>query len=181
MKLAGGVKNAGGMVPLEAGYKPYPISLSPADSQMLENRLFNVEDICRWFRIAPYLVGHTEKSTSWGTGLEQQNLAFLTYTLSPYIARIEKAISKWLLKPTERREFFAEFNLEGLLRADSKGRAEAYRTALQNGYYTRNEVRAKENLVPKEGGDILTVQSNMIPLDMLGKLPVSATVNKDDE
>lgn len=167
-KAVGGVHGAGKTLVLEGGYKYTPMSVSPADAQMLENRAYSVEDICRWFRVPPFMVGHTEKSTSWGTGLEQQTLAFLTHTLTPYLDRIEAAIQKRLLTPVEQREYFVKFSIEGLLRADSAARAALYTSATQNGWMTRNEVREKEDLDPLPGGDALTVQSNLVPLHLLG-------------
>lgn len=169
-KAVGGLKNSGGLLVLEAGYKYQQLSMNPADAQMLENRAFNVEDICRWFRVPPFMVGHTEKSTSWGSGLEQQGLAFATYTLKPYLDRIESAIQKKLIPAKDRFLFLAEFNLDGLLRADSEGRAKHYSTALQNGWMNRDEVRAKENMGKIPGGEVYTVQSNMLALDQVGDM-----------
>lgn len=168
-KAVGGVQGAGKTLVLEGGYKYTPIGISPVDAQMLENRAYSVEDICRWYRVPPFMVGHTEKSTSWGTGLEQQGQGFATYTLRPYLARIEAAVEKRLLSPLEQREYFIEFNFDGLLRADSRARASLYATYAQNGIMTRNEMREKENLDPIEGGEILTVQSNLVPLHQIGK------------
>jgi HK97 family phage portal protein len=169
-KMAGGIKNAGGLLVFEAGYKYQQLSMNPVDAQMLENRAFNVEDICRWFRVPPFMVGHTEKNTSWGSGLEQQGQAFATYTLRPYLARIESAIEKKLISPAERTKLVVEFNLDGLLRADSAGRAAHYATALQNGWMNRNDARAKENMGKIPGGDVYTVQSNLLPLDKIGDM-----------
>ena len=163
-----GSANAGGLFVLEAGMKFQPITMNPEDAQMLETRAFQVEEICRWFRVPPFMIGHTEKSTSWGTGLEQQNIAFLTYALRPYLTRIEQAIKRQLIRRADRARLFAEFNLEGLLRADSAGRAALYSTYAQNGIMSRDEIRAKENLPPQPGGDQLTVQSNLVPLTQLG-------------
>lgn len=142
--------------------------LPPEDLQLLQGRAFNVEEICRWFRTPPFMVGHTEKSTSWGSGLEQQMIGFLTFSLRPYLTRIEQAVKKQLVAPAERARIYAEFNLEGLLRADSAGRAALYNTFAQNGISSRNEIRARENLPKVEGADILTVQSNLVPIDQLG-------------
>lgn len=164
---ASGPQNAGGLIPLEAGFKYQQLTINPVDAQMLENRSFSVEDICRWFKVPPYMVGHTEKSTSWGSGLEQQNTNFATYTLRPYLRRIEAKAKVKLLTPAERQKYQIEFNLDALLRADAQARANLYSSAVQNGWQTRNEVRAKENLPPVDGGDVLTVQSNMLPLDLL--------------
>ncbi|WP_339935166.1 phage portal protein [Vreelandella glaciei] len=164
-----GSSNAGKTMLLEGGFTYQPLSLKPEDAQMLLSRGFNIEEVCRWFRVFPWMIGHSEKSTSWGTGLEQGNIAFLTYALRPYLSRIEQAIKRQLLTPVERKRYFAEFNLEGLLRADSAGRAALYSSYAQNGINTRNEIRARENLPPVEGGDVLTVQSNLINLESLGQ------------
>jgi len=166
-----GSSNAGKLMVLEAGMKFLPLGLNPEDAQLLATRAFHVEEICRWFRVPPFMVGHTEKSSSWGTGLEQQMIGFLTFSLRPYLTRIEQAVKKQLIPPAERRRYFAEFNLEGLMRADSQGRAALYNAFAQNGIMDRNEIRAKENLPLRDGAGALTVQSNLVPLDMLGRTP----------
>lgn len=177
-----GSSNAGKTLLLEAGMQYKPLSMNPEDAQMLQTRAFNIEEVCRWFRVPPWMIGHTEKSTSWGTGLEQQMIAFLTFALRPYLARIEQAIRKSLLTPVERQRYFAEFNLEGLLRADSAGRAALYSQMAQNGIYTRNEIRSRENLPPIDGGDVLTVQSNLIAIDQLGKVtPTGGATNAQNQ
>jgi HK97 family phage portal protein len=159
---------AGGIPLVEGGFVYKPISLTPEDAQMLQVMGFSVEEICRWYRVPPFMVGHTEKTTSWGTGLEQQMIGFLTFSLRPYLTKIEQTVKKSLLSAEERARYYAEFNLEGLLRADSAGRAALYATYAQNGIKTRNEMRAMENDPPRPGGDVLTVQSNLLPLDKLG-------------
>lgn len=169
-----GSSNAGKLMVLEAGMKYLPLGMNPEDAQLLATRAFHVEEICRWFRVPPFMVGHTEKTTSWGTGLEQQMIGFLTFSLRPYLTRIEQAVKKQLIAPAERKTLSVEFNLEGLLRADSQGRAALYSTFAQNGISSRNEIRARENLARREGGDSLTVQSNLLPLDQLGQQPARA-------
>jgi len=142
---------------------------------MLQMLSFNIEEICRWFRVHPTMVGHTDKASSWASSSEQMNQQFLTYTLRFWLENIEQEIAGALLSPVERGQYFAEFNVEGLLRADSAARAAFYASALQNGYYNRNEVRAKENQPPFDGGEVHTVQSNMIPLNQLGKTTPAPT------
>jgi HK97 family phage portal protein len=165
-----GAVNAGKTMVLEAGMKYQQVSMTPEDAQMLQTRAFNVEEICRWFRVPPWMVGHTEKSTSWGSGIEQQMIGFISFTLLPWMKRIEQSINRRLLLPEERRYFFAKFNIEGLLRADSATRAAFYAAMTQNAIYTRDECRAKEDLPPMGGNAaVLTVQSNMLPIDMLGE------------
>lgn len=162
-----GGENAGKVPMFEGGWEFSPLSLPPDDAQFLETRSFAIETICRWFGVPPSLIGHTEKSTTWGTGLEQINLGFLTYTLRAHLKEIEAAIWSKCLTPAEQTRFYVEFNVEGLLRADSKGRAEYYRGMVGAGLMTPNEIRALENLPPKEGGDHLLVQGAMMPLDIL--------------
>ncbi|MEE4211581.1 MAG: phage portal protein, partial [Parvularcula sp.] len=145
-------------------------SLSPHDAQLLTSRQFNVEEVCRWFRVPPFMVGHTEKSTSWGTGIEQQMLGFLQFSLRPYLRRIEQAVVKQLLPAAERANMQPKFIVEGLLSVDSLTRATLISTLTQNGTMTRNEARRIENLPPVEGGDELTVQSNLIPLHLLKQI-----------
>lgn len=151
---------AGGTMVLEAGMKFQPTTLSPEDAQMLESRKFSVEEICSWFRVPPFMIGHTEKSTSWGTGLEQQQIAFLTFALEPYLERIEQAVRRSLIEPGERAQLSAEFLVEKLLRSDSAARAAFYSKALGAGghrpWMSVNEVRAKENLPKIAGGDDMT-------------------------
>ena len=168
--FAHGGRDAGGVFVLEGGMGFTAMAMNPEDAQMLETRAFNVEVICRWFGVPPTLVGHGDKTSNWGTGLEQQNLAFLTYNLRPWLSKIEQSIRKNLLTAADRSRYFAEFNVEGLLRADTAGRASWYSTMLMNGVVTRDEVRLKENLEPKGGNaDVLTVQSALVPLDKLGE------------
>ncbi|MDR2173653.1 MAG: phage portal protein [Burkholderiales bacterium] len=162
-------KRSGSIMVLEMNESLSDAKLSPEDAQLLASRGFSVEDVCRWFGVPPFMIGHNEKTTSWGTGLEQQNIGFLTYTLAPRLSRIAQAIGRSLIPVEDRQRYFAEFNIEGLLRADSAARSEFYSKMLQNGVMTRNEVRSKENLQSVDGGDALTVQSNMITIDKLGE------------
>lgn len=165
-----GAMNAGKSPVLEEGVDAKTIGIDPSDAQLLESRSWSVEEICRLYRVPPWMVGHTEKSTSWGTGIEQQMIGFLTFTLAPWLERIEQAINKNLLTAVERKAVYAEFAIEGLLRADSSARAEFYAKMTTNGIYTRDDCRARENL-PRRGGnaDALTVQMSMTTLDSIGQ------------
>ena len=162
--------NSGRPLVLEAGLEWKSIQMSSADAEVIQSRQFSVEDGCRWFGVPPHMVGHTTNTTSWGSGLEQQTIGFLIFTLRERLKRIEQAIIKQLLTPAERLTITVEFNFEGLLRADSAARASFYSQMVQNGIMTRNEVRRLENLPPLDGGDDLTIQSNMIPAKQLGEL-----------
>ncbi|NPT38577.1 phage portal protein [Paraburkholderia xenovorans] len=166
----GGAMQAGKTMVLEAGMKYQAITMNPEDVQLLQTRSFNIEEICRWFRVPPFMVGHSEKSTSWGTGIEQQTIGFLTFSLRPWLTRIEQAVKRSCLTPAERLTYYAEFSVEGLLRADSAGRSAFYSQMTQNGLMTRDECRMKENLPPMGGNAaVLTVQSALLPIDKLGE------------
>ncbi|MEN7529331.1 phage portal protein [Cupriavidus sp. DL-D2] len=163
---------------LEGGTSVESVGIKPADAQLLESRGYSVEAICRWFRVPPWMVGHTEKSTSWGTGIEQQMIGFLTFTLAPWLKRIEQAISKDLLRPAERVRYYPKFSVEGLLRADSAARAAFYAAMVNNGILTRDEVRELEDREPMGGNAaVLTVQSAMTTLDGLGTADASDANN----
>lgn len=170
IKKISGAVNAGDPAILEADMAVGTIGINPNDAQMLESRGFSVEEICRWFRVPPFMVGHSEKSTSWGTGIEQQMIGFLTFTLGPWLRRIEQAITKDLLTPADRQRFYPKFAVEGLLRADSAGRSAFYSAMVNNGILTRDEVRELEDREPMGGNaSVLTVQTAMAPLDSLGQ------------
>jgi HK97 family phage portal protein len=171
-----GAINAGKVPLLEGGWTLKEMQLPPEDAQLLATRSFQVEQICRWFDVPPAMIGHMDKSTSWGTGLEQMTLWFLTFSLRHHLKRIEQAISKSLLSLVEQGTHYAEFNVEGLLRADSKGRSELYAVLARNGLRTRNELRAYDNLPPLPDGDDLTVEVGLIPVQLLGK--VAKTVHE---
>lgn len=164
-------ENAGKWMILEAGMEPANMSgawINPQDAQLLESRYFGIEEICRAFGVPPQLIHSTDKSSSWASSAEQINQNFLTYSLNPTLKRIEQTITRKLLKPEERHKFYPIFSVEGLLRADSAGRANFYSVLLQNGVMTRNEVRALENLPHVQGADQLTVQLNLTAIENVG-------------
>ncbi|AND13346.1 phage portal protein [Proteus vulgaris] len=162
-----GSKNAGKVMILEADLSYQNVTMNPETAQLLQSRGFSIEEICRWFRVPPFMVGHADKQSSWASSVEGMNMQFLTNTLRPLLVNIEQEINRCLLDSDD--DYYAEFSVEGLLRADSAGRSAYYTTALQNGWMSRNDVRRLENLPPIEGGDIYTVQLNLTPLDQLGK------------
>ncbi len=164
-------ENAGKWMVLEAGMEPANMSgawINPQDAQLLESRYFGIEEICRAFGVPPQLIHSTDKSSSWASSAEQINQNFLTYSLGPTLKRIEQTINRKLLTAEEREKYYSIFSVEGLLRADSAGRASFYTALLQNGVMTRNEVRALENLPAIDGADQLTVQLNLTSIDKVG-------------
>ncbi|MGH6746583.1 phage portal protein [Novosphingobium sp.] len=160
-----GAMHAGRPMLLDNGMQWQQITFNPEDAQMLESRGFSVEEICRIFGVPPFMVGHTEKVTSFGSGLEQQILGFQKFTLRKRLKKIEQAVRKQLMTPEDRRAGYAvAFNLEDLLRGDSKARAAFYRSLLDAGVITINEVRALEGLAPIAGGDVPRMQKQNVPI-----------------
>lgn len=161
-----GAVRAGRPMLLDNGMKWTQLSINPQDAQMLESRKFSGEQICRLFGVPPAMVGFGDKASNWGTGKEVDVLGFQKFTLRKRLKRIEQALLKQLVPLAERRAqgITIEFNFEGLLRGDTESRYNAYERAIRMGIATRNECRALENLPPIEGGDVVTVQMQDIPL-----------------
>ena len=166
----GGTVASGKTAILEEGMKFEPIKFNNKDSQWLESRAFSVKEIARIFRVPPHLLGDLEKASY--ASIEQQNLDFLTYSLRPWLCRIEEAVNLQLLYEHERQQYFAEFLTADLLRADTKNRFESYQTALQSGWLSINEVRQRENMPTVPGGDKLFIELNREPLDERSKLEI---------
>lgn len=165
-----GVDNSGRPVVLEGGSKIEKLSIDPVDAEILMTRSFTVEELCRFFDMPPVMIGHTSKTTSWPAGVEAQFLIFMQLCLLKRVKRFEAAMEKQLLTPQEwARGLRIKFNLEGLLRAESLGRAQFYQIMRQIGAYTINEIRALEGKTPVQGGDEILVQMQDIPLAQAGK------------
>lgn len=156
---------------LEAGAKFEPLSLSPADLQLLDTRKFAVEDIARWFGVSSVMINDTAKTTTWGTGITELIEGFYKFRLRPMLEGLEQAIERRVLTPGQREKYTVEFSLDAILRGSFRDRLEAASTAVNNGLMTRNEYRQLENLPPKDGGDILTVQLALTNLENLSANP----------
>lgn len=156
---------------LEGPLKYQPITVNPEDMQMLQTRSFQIADISRWFGVPLFLLSETEKSTSWGTGLEQQNLAFLIYTLRAYLARMEATFNRYIIPDTERGRLVVAVDDSPLLMADKSVLKDFFSSMVQNGIMDRNEVRQRLRLSQRTEAGALTAQVNLAPLDRLGRLP----------
>jgi HK97 family phage portal protein len=162
----GGMSNAGRLAVVEEGVTWQQTGMTMVDQQFIEQRQWSVVEIARLFGVPPHLIGDVERSTSWGTGIEEQTLGFLTYKLRPIIERIEAAISRDLglvpgVKTLADEHLCAEFDVEEILRTNTKARYEAYATGIQWGFLTRADIRSWENLDPIEGLEKPTFPANM--------------------
>ncbi|HEX8347387.1 MAG TPA: phage portal protein [Actinoplanes sp.] len=165
-----GLGNAHDVAVLDSGAKFQQMSVPPGDAQFLESRQFQVTEVARWYGIPPHMLMQTEKSTSWGTGIEQQGIGFVTYTLQPWLIRVEQRLTK-MLRPGS---VYARYSVQGLLRGDSAAEA-AYNTAMWNiGALSTNEIRAFKELPPVDGGDVRYRPLNMGVLGQADPAPAPA-------
>lgn len=169
-----GAVNAGKPVILENGMSAETLGINPADAQLLETRRYSREEICAWFRVPPWMVGFGEKSTAWGTGMEQQMIAFQQFVLAPWLRRIEQSIAKDLLSPIDKARYYARFDASALLRGDSTARANFYDKMIKGAVMTPDEAREFEDMEPMGGNaSRLIVNSATVLLDSLSEHPVA--------
>jgi len=155
-----GLSNAHRAAILEEGTGIEKIGVPPEDAQFLETRKFQTTEIARLYRIPPHMLADLDRATF--SNIEQQSLEFVMYTMAPWLARWEQEISRSLLLERERSIYFAEFLVDGLLRGDIASRYGAYAIGRQWGWLSANDVREKENMNPREGGDGYLSPLNMV-------------------
>lgn len=165
-----GLDNAHRVKVLEEGMKFIPTSTTPEDSQFLGSREFQLAEAARLYRISLVLLSSLQGSTVWGTGIEQLMIGFVTWTLGPWIKRWEEELGRKLLTAEERAAgFYIKFNVNAMLRGDMTARSAFYKAGITDGWLTRNEVRAKEDLNGIPGLDEPLVQRNMMLAAMAGE------------
>lgn len=148
---------------LEGNMSYQPITISPKDSQLLDARMFQVIDICRFFSVSPVKAFDLSKS-SYST-VEATQLQYLTDTVLTIITKFELELNRKLLLPSERKKLAIEFDTSVILRADKSAESAYLRDMMYIGAITPNEVRKRMNLAPLENGNKAFVQVNMQPLD----------------
>ncbi len=154
---------------LEEGMKFQTISIPPEQAQFLETRKFQIEEICRIFRVPPHLVASLDKATF--SNIEHQSISFVDNTIIPWVSRIEQSMQKALFSDSEKKLYFVKFNLNGRLRGDSASRASFYQIMRQNGVMSANDIRELEemNLIPEEsGGNKYLVNGNFVDMSKAG-------------
>lgn len=157
---AGGARE-GRVILLEDGLEYQQMALTAEDAQWLEARKFARGDIAMFFGVPPHMIGDTDKQTSWGTGLENQSQAFVTYTLEDYLVMWEEALAADCLDETGDVDIYVRFQRNALVRGDLKARWDAYKSGLQWGVYSPNKVLEMEDENPRDGGDIYYPPPNM--------------------
>ena len=162
-----GAKNAGKVVALPVGMTLTPLSYKLSDAQFIELKKYNALQIAAAFGVKPNQINDYEKSSY--ASSEAQQLAFLVDTMLYRLAQYEQEINFKLLSQKQREEgMIYKFNEKVLLRADAETQMKTITTAVQNGIYAPNEGRQLLDLPSKEGGDVLIVNGNYVPLTSVG-------------
>jgi HK97 family phage portal protein len=174
-----GLQNAHKAIILQNGMTAKPISINPNDAQFLEQAKFSNAEVYKIFGVPPHMVGDTEKATSWGTGIEQQTIGFVTYTLMPIIKSLETALEQQLL-PDSNTDVFIEYEFKGLMRGDTAARSAWHRTMIESGVYSPNDVLAYENEDPYIGGDVYRRPMNMQFVDKSGNVVLKTEPEKPE-
>lgn len=153
-----GVDNAGDVAVINRQLKFEKWSMTPEDSQFIESRAFQIDEIARIFGVPPHLLMEMTKQSSWGTGLIEQNQAWARYTLSSWTTRIEQRLSRLLPKPR-----FCEFDYKGLLRPTPGEEINLLLAEVNGGLISLNEARKIINLPPVADGDTLRLPPGQVP------------------
>jgi HK97 family phage portal protein len=157
-----GLANAYKTAILEQGLKYQTTTMQSDQAELVQTRQFQVEDLCRPFRVPPMFAGEYGKSTY--SNMEQSDIHFAKHTINPICVKIQQEFNRKLF---DDPEYFCEFDTEGLTQGDFATRMGGFAKAIQGAIYTPNEVRAKMGLPPMDGGDDLYMQQNMSELEAL--------------
>lgn len=156
----GGSGNAKKVALLQEGMSFKPLSMTNVDAALIDALRLSAVDIARIYKIPAHMVNELERATF--SNIEHQEIQFVIYTLLPWIKRHEQAKARDLLLPSERKRFFIEYNLAGLLRGDQASRFAAYAVGRQWGWLSVNDIRRLENMPPVKGGDVYLSPLNMV-------------------
>nr|WP_156914246.1 phage portal protein [Paucisalibacillus globulus] len=166
-----GISNAQRVAILDAGLEFQSVSMPLKDAQFIEGMQFDKLEIATMFDVPPHMVGILDKATL--NNIEQENLSFIQNTLSPNLVQYQEEFAYNLLSEKEQERLYLKFNLEFLLRADKKTQAEFYKTMLDVGAYSINEVRELEDRNAIEGGDIHRVDLNHVSIAIADEYQLS--------
>lgn len=167
---------------LGGGLKYQRIGVPPEEAQFLQTRSQGSIEVCGMYRVPPHMVGITDKSTSWGTGIEQQHIGFLKYTLMPWIERIKQEFDRKLFRESELGLIYNDFNVNGMLRGDIKSQTEHIQVMMDRGVYDIDDALRflGQNTLPDGAGKRRFVQRNMVPLDRVDDV-ITLELNKKGE
>lgn len=153
-----GLRNAFKTLVLDQKATWTPFSMSGVDSQHLETRRFQIEEICRDLGVFPQMVGYSDKTATFASA-EAFFLAHVMHSLAPWVENWEQVFARDLFPDED--DIIAKFSMQGLMRGDAKSRAEFYASGIQNGWLVRNDARRLEDMNPLDGLDEPLIPQNM--------------------
>lgn len=161
-RVMSGPDNAGDIPVINRRLNFTPWTLSAQDAQFIESRSFSIDEIGRWFGVPPHLLGLTEKSTSWGQGIAEQNRGLSRYTLSNYTGRIQERLST-ILSPGK----WVEFDYSAFIKPSPEDEIKLLIEQMNSGLLTQNEARGYRNLPPVDGGDVPRLPPGSLTKDQM--------------
>lgn len=179
-----GTSNTGKTAILEEGMDFQARTIPNNQAQFIESRQYQISDICRIFRVPNHLVNDLSNATY--SNIEAQQIDFVVHTITPWIKRIESELNAKLVPFKKRGTEYFKFNLTAILRGDSKARADYYRTLVNIGVMSPDEVRKLEDLNSVGGAsEDYYMQSNMLPINRLGESTsreeLNENINEDEQ
>jgi len=169
----GGSGNAGKVAVLQEGMTFKPLTVSNVDAELINALRLSDSDIARIYKMPLPMIGSMEGATY--NNVENLQIAFVVYALMPWLKRHEQAMQRDLLNPSERNDYYIEFNISGLLRGNQSARYAAYAVGRQWGWLSINDIRRFENMPPVDGGG-----AYLQPLNMVDASDPNATKLKPD-
>ncbi len=174
----GGPDRANKIPILEEGMKFTPLSVNPEESQFLQTRTYEIQEVSRWTGVPPHMLAELSRGTF--SNIEHMGLEYVIYVAQPWATRWENEADRKLL-PGERT-LFTKMNMNALLRGDMNARRLFYEGMSRIGAMSPNEIRSNEDMNPYDGGDVHVMQAQMVPVNQLGQSQsVSGPIGADVE
>src|SRR5262252_2028190 len=159
---------------LEEGMKVEKTSIPPEDAQFLETRRFQDLEVCRWFNLPPHKLAELERATF--SNIEHQAIEFVQDTLTPWLKVWEAECNRKLIRPLEQTQQFTEHNADALLRGITLDRYNAWKLAIEWGWFNIDEVREKENMNPLPNG---AGKIYLVPMNMTDRARLQELIDKE--
>lgn len=173
-ELHGGLANAGRPLFLEEGMDIVALNgIPPADAQFIEQRNYGVEEVARIFNVPVHKLKLLIRATF--SSIEMQNNEWFVDCLRPWMVRLEQSMSNQLFSAQEAGVYFAQFEMDAIMRSDSAARGAMYKDLWGIGALSPNEIRAKENLNPTDEGDKYYIPVNYMPIGQPAAPPAAQT------
>ena len=172
------VGRGSGIAVLENGMKYQPVSSNSKDGQLLETRVFNIQEVARWFNISPVLLGDLTKTSY--NNLEQAQLQLVTNTLAPFVQCLEQELNRKLILPKDQTKYYIDIVEEDIIKQDKQSQVNYLSTLVNTGIISRNEARKQLGFGPVEGGDELTVSYTDINQNKINQEDKNTEENEDE-